>query len=128
MTRIKSFIKAGYCLAAFALFLSTPAISAAATAVAPTIGERQTLALPTAASNNQKLALAQDNFHVADVDRNEQLNLAEFKTFINLNANHNLGQAPRIRRFEMYAKAFKKADVNGDGVLTKDEIGAKAQE
>jgi hypothetical protein len=28
----------------------------------------------------------------------------------------------------MYTKAFKKADANGDGVVTKEEIAAQAQQ
>ena len=59
---------------------------------------------------------------------NEQLNVAEFKTFIDLNADHKLGRAASIRRFGMYIKAFKTIDANGDGVVTKDEIAAQAQQ
>ena len=86
------------------------------------------LTLPAAANDNPKRAQAQTNFQAADVDKNEQLNQAEFKTFINLNADHNLGQASSVRRLGMYTKAFKKADANGDGVVTKEEIAAQAQQ
>jgi hypothetical protein len=84
------------------------------------------ISLPAAANDNPKRAQAQINFQSADVDKNEQLNQAEFKTFINLNADHNLGQTSSIRRFGMYTKAFKKADANGDGVVTKEEIASQA--
>jgi Ca2+-binding EF-hand superfamily protein len=86
------------------------------------------LTLPAAANDNHKRAQAQTNFQAADVDKNEQLNQSEFKTFINLNADHNLGQASSVRRLGMYTKAFKKADANGDGVVTKEEIAAQAQQ
>jgi hypothetical protein len=127
MTRFKSFSEAGYCFWVIALLLSTQTDSTkAATSVLP-VGATQSLLLSAADSSNLKLAQAQVNFHAADVDKNQQLNLDEFKTFINLNADQNIGQASRIRRFEMYAKAFKKVDANGDGVVTKGEIAAQAQ-
>lgn len=83
--------------------------------------------LPAAANDNPKRAQTQANFLAADVDKNEKLNLAEFTTFINLNADHNIGQALSIRRFGLYTKAFKQADANGDGVVSKEEIAAQAQ-
>ena len=68
------------------------------------------------------------NFLAADVDKNGQLIVAEFETFINLNADHKLGRAASIRRFRMYKKAFKEIDANGDGIVTKGEITAQAKE
>jgi Ca2+-binding EF-hand superfamily protein len=85
------------------------------------------LTLPAAANDNPKRAQAQTNFQAADVDKNGQLSLTEFTTFINLNADHNVGQASSIRRFGMYTKAFKRADANGDGIVTKEEIAAQAE-
>lgn len=86
------------------------------------------LTLSVSAHANPQRAKLRANFEAADIDRNEQLNMAEFKTFINLNADHNLGQASSVRRLGMYTKAFKKADANGDGVVTKEEIAAQAQQ
>lgn len=85
------------------------------------------LTLPAAANDNPKRAQAQANFQAADVDKNGQLNLAEFKTFTNLNADHNIGRASSIRRLGTYTKAFKVVDSNGDGVVTKEEVAAQAQ-
>ena len=68
------------------------------------------------------------NFLAADADKNGLLNVAEFKVFINLNADHKLGRAASIRRFEMYTKAFKEIDANGDGIVTQEEIAAQAKE
>ena len=57
--------------------------------------------LPAVTSINPQRVQAQANFLAADVDKNEQLSLSEFMTFINLNAEHNLGQAASIRQFRM---------------------------
>jgi len=84
--------------------------------------------LPAVTSINPQRVQAQANFFAADVDKNEQLSLSEFMTFINLNAEHNLGQAASIRQFRMYKRAFKRVDANGDGMVTKQEIAAQAKE
>jgi Ca2+-binding EF-hand superfamily protein len=88
----------------------------------------QSQLLPAVTSINPQRVQAQANFFAADIDKNEQLSLSEFMTFINLNAEHNLGQAASIRQFKMYKRAFKRADANGDGILTKQEIAAQAKE
>lgn len=98
----------------------TPIVVAAVALMAPT--------LPASAKDSPQRAQVQANFQAADVDRNGQLNLTEFTMFINLNADHKLGQAASIRRFGMYTKAFKKADANGDGVVIKEEIAAQVQQ
>ncbi|MEY4862856.1 MAG: hypothetical protein RLZ51_951, partial [Pseudomonadota bacterium] len=51
-------------------------------------------------------------------------NEAEFKTFIDLNADHKLGRASSVRRVGLYNEAFRKADAHGDGVVSKEEITA----
>lgn len=83
------------------------------------------LALPATATSQR--AQAQANFLKADANQDKQLDYAEFKTFVNHNADQGLGRAPRIRRFGMYSRAFKMADENGDGVVSKQEIEAQAQ-
>lgn len=85
-----------------------------------------TFTLSVSAYANPQRAQLQANFQAADVDKNEQLNAAEFKTFIDLNADYKLGRAASIRRFGMYTKAFKTIDANGDGVVTQQEIAAQA--
>ena len=70
---------------------------------------------------------ARANFQQADVNKDGQLDLAEFTTFINLNAEHGLGQAPMIRRFGRHATAFGRLDTNKDGVVSREEIAAQAQ-
>jgi Ca2+-binding EF-hand superfamily protein len=81
---------------------------------------------PTPFDNAKRLQI-QTNFKTADVDKNDQLNLAEFKTFIHLNADQNLGKASTVRRLSLYTQAFKLADSNGDGLVTKNEISAQVQ-
>jgi hypothetical protein len=81
----------------------------------------------TSVHANPQRAQLQANFQAADVDKDEQLNLAEFKTFIDLNADHKIGRAASIRRFGMYTKAFKEIDANGDGVATKEDFAAQAK-
>ena len=86
-----------------------------------------TLATPASANADPERAQAQANFVAADVDQDEQLDFGEFTTFINLNADYGLGRAGMIRRFGMHGKAFGQVDANGDGVVSKQEIAAKAQ-
>jgi Ca2+-binding EF-hand superfamily protein len=86
------------------------------------------LSLNTSVHANPQRAQFQANFQAADGDKNEQLDVAEFKEFINLNADHNLGRAAAIRRFGMYKKAFQEVDANGDGTVTKEEIAARAKQ
>ena len=70
---------------------------------------------------------ARANFQQADVNKDGQLDLAEFTAFINLNADHGLGRAATVRRLGMYAKAFATADANKDGLVSREEIAARAQ-
>ena len=70
---------------------------------------------------------AQANFQKADANKDEQLDTAEFKTFINLNADHGLGRASTIRRFGAYGRAFGTLDSNNDGAVSREEIAKQAQ-
>lgn len=84
------------------------------------------LGTPTFASDADSKQ-AQANFQKADANQDKQLDTAEFKTFINLNAEHGLGRASTIRRFGGYGRAFSNLDTNGDGAVSRQEIAAKAQ-
>ncbi len=82
-------------------------------------------AMPANAQDDKKQAQA--NFHLADANQDRQLDFDEFKTFINLNADHNLGRASMIRRFGMHSRAFGTLDTDDNGVITPHEIAAKAK-
>ena len=97
------------------------AIALTTTATLLTIG----IAAPAVALDERKQAQA--NFRKADTNQDQQLDFSEFKTFINLNADHKLGRAGMIRSFGMHGRAFNTLDANGDGVVTRHEIAAKAQ-
>jgi Ca2+-binding EF-hand superfamily protein len=71
---------------------------------------------------------ARANFEQADVNKDEKLDLAEFTTFINLNADHGLGQASTVRRFGKHATAFQRLDTNQDGFVSRAEIAAQAKQ
>ena len=122
MTRCVFVSKAPYCFLVSALLVSALAIPINASA-----GQADAITQSSPLDNAKRLQV-QTNFKTADVDRNDQLNLAEFKIFINLNADQNLGQAVTVRRFGIYTKAFKKVDANGDGIVTKHEIAAQSQQ
>ncbi|MGF1651659.1 MAG: hypothetical protein ACFCUN_14545 [Hyphomicrobiaceae bacterium] len=85
------------------------------------------LSIAAPANADPQRAQVQANFEAADVNQDGQLDMAEFTTFINLNAQYGLGRAGMIRSFGMYERAFSEADANGDGVVTKEEIAARAQ-
>lgn len=85
-----------------------------------------TVAVP--ANADPQRVQAQANFQQADANQDEQLDFNEFTTFINLNADHGLGRAASVRRFGMHGRAFSTADANADGVVTKQELAARAQQ
>ena len=71
---------------------------------------------------------ARTNFAKADVNKDSNLDPAEFRTFINLNADMGLGRAPTIRRLNAYARAFAELDKNKDGLVSQQEIAAVANQ
>ncbi|MGB0694196.1 MAG: hypothetical protein ACPGOY_01010 [Rhodospirillaceae bacterium] len=79
--------------------------------------------VPTAASANSAEA-ARENFQQADANNDLKLNADEFKNFIDFNADDSIGNADRVRSFNMYERAFGRIDGNGDGFVTPDEMRA----
>ena len=69
-------------------------------------------------------AKARENYQQADADNDGKLTPAEFRDFINANADDGLGRAGMVRRFGAYDTAFKRVDKNADGVLTARELAA----
>lgn len=84
------------------------------------------LVIYPAVSSKADTAQARQNFAIADVNNDLKLNPAEFKRYINLNADHNIGRAATVRRVGAYGKAFSRLDANGDGLVTRPEIKAAA--
>ncbi|MEM7776144.1 MAG: hypothetical protein AAF732_11095 [Pseudomonadota bacterium] len=79
-----------------------------------------------ALSTERNREQAKANFIQADVNQDQHLDLGEFTTFINLNADHGLGNTAMIRRLGLHSRAFSKVDANGDGVVSADELAARA--
>ena len=69
-------------------------------------------------------AKARENFQQADADDDGKLTPAEFRNFIDANADDGLGRAGMVRRFGAYETAFKRVDKNADGVVTARELAA----
>ena len=79
------------------------------------------------AKADQRREQAQANFLQADLNEDQYLDFGEFTAFINLNADHNLGRATQIRRLGMHRRAFGQLDANRDGLVSREELAAQAQ-
>lgn len=85
------------------------------------------LLVAASASANEKTddrAKARENFQQADVDSDGKLTRAEFRNFINANADDDIGRASTVRRFGAYDRAFGRLDANKDGEITTQELAA----
>nr|WP_298925452.1 EF-hand domain-containing protein [uncultured Erythrobacter sp.] len=69
-------------------------------------------------------AKARENFQQADADSNRKLTRAEFRNFIDANADDDIGRAAMVRRFGAYEKAFERLDANNDGEINAQELAA----
>ncbi len=78
-------------------------------------------ALPAVAMDPSR-AQARANFVKADINQDRHLDYAEFKIFINLNADHNIGRASMIRRFNAHDRAFLRVDLDRDGRISPAEL------
>lgn len=79
-----------------------------------------TLTVPVLA--NDKNA-TMENFRQADANGDKALNNEEFRAFIDLNAEDNLGRARLVKSRNLYSMAFGRLDKNKDGKITADELG-----
>lgn len=75
-------------------------------------------------ANRQKVA---ENFKKADANGDGILTRGEFERLIQLNAQHNIGQAAQIVRFGRYDMAFNRVDADRNGLLTPQELQALAK-
>jgi len=80
-----------------------------------------------ALANEAQKEQAKANFVEADADADGALTLSEFTTLIDLNASHGIGRAATVKRFGRYDVAFGRADGNGDGLVTPEEMQALAE-
>lgn len=64
------------------------------------------------------VAVAEANFKKADAAGTGKLTAAEFKNFIDLNADSKIGKAAKIKSFGAYSKAFAAVDADKDGTIT----------
>ncbi|WP_020558547.1 hypothetical protein [Thiofilum flexile] len=80
------------------------------------------LTTPVWASDN---SAAVQNFQQADVNGDKALNQKEFRTFIDLNAEDNIGRANMVKSRKLYSMAFGRLDKNKDGKLTANELGQR---
>lgn len=85
------------------------------------MGAWLSMALPAAA---QVAELGAENYRQADANGDGMLVNAEFATFIDLNAADGLGNAAKVSSRGMHARAFARVDVNGDGVVSPQELQA----
>lgn len=80
------------------------------------------LAAPVAAQQDIRAAV-QENFKEADANEDSKLNKAEFRKFIDANADDNIGRgAAMVRQFNAYDTAFARIDANEDGFITGEEL------
>jgi len=69
----------------------------------------------------EELKIAEANFKRANASASGSLTAAEFKTFIDLNADSSIGKASKIKSFGAYDKAFAGVDANKDGHISWEE-------
>ena len=74
------------------------------------------------AETTEQKAKREANFKAADVDGDGALTQAEFKVFIDSNADDNIGQAAKLRRFGVYDRAFEKLDKDKSGTVSWSEV------
>ena len=74
------------------------------------------------ADASEQQAKREVNFKAADANGDGALTESEFQAFIDANADDNLGQAAKIRRFGAYDRAFNRVDKDKTGTVTWSEV------
>lgn len=72
----------------------------------------------SADASDDALSVPRANFASADASEDGVLDSAEFKAFVNANADADYGKSKKIRRFSAYKRAFRKVDADKDGLIS----------
>ena len=75
------------------------------------------------ADASQMLPETAEHFTLADANADDGLDAEEFKAFVELEAEDDIGASRRIQSMQIYDRAFRRMDRNEDGILSRDEIG-----
>ena len=75
-----------------------------------------------AQSSDADRAAARLNFQQSDANDDGELDAAEFRAFIDANADDDIGRAGMVRRFGAYDRAFSQVDGDGNGSVTRAEL------
>lgn len=75
------------------------------------------------ADASQMLPETAEHFTLADANADDGLDAEEFKAFVELEAEDDIGASRRIQSMRIYDRAFRRIDRNEDGMLSRDEIG-----
>ena len=75
------------------------------------------------ADATQMLPETAEHFTLADANADDGLDAEEFKAFVELEAEDDIGASRRIQSMQIYDRAFRRMDRNEDGLLSRDEIG-----
>jgi ABC-type Fe3+-citrate transport system substrate-binding protein len=64
-------------------------------------------------------------FHIADKNGDKQIDRREFRVLINEMAAIGAEKAISVKKWGVYGIGFKRADANGDGVISIPELKAQ---
>ena len=91
------------------------------------------LALPLGTAEAQTLSAVDrqkmiENIVQADQNNDGAISRAEFEALIDLNAADSLGRAGQVKRLGAHDAAFGRLDADGNGLLTREEMQALAEQ
>ena len=80
------------------------------------------MSLPASGEDNQDNTISAEHLQLADANADGSLTKEEFKRFVELEAEDDIGMSKRIIRFSAYNRAFGRLDADGNGAVTLQEI------
>lgn len=83
---------------------------------------------PPPPANAETTASAAEHIGLADGDGDGRLTLDEFRAFVALEAEDDIGRSRMIERFGRHAQAFERLDADADQTVTLEEIVAARAE